>query len=502
MYIVSHSNYPANGKRLSDRFDMVHIKTAPVRISLPVSSDTSIYAQAMLNSMKPVLKHINCTIKPIKSYGIGYKTPHGNYTAFLGSLMENVSSLKINEISLNDSRQKSDFAFYGTPLGSFSYNGLTPGPVLSSLSLGIHSQVGTSVVVLGDALDTIRDLSAEVKLYLVIIVHLTACCMSHAGRNFFSSYLNTIWHSVLNFLDQENYTVKSKTGRIIWLSFNIFVFVSVFGFILNLMSTDAFVASPPRRIEVIEDVFDPYFIDRKIRYYLPTNDFFFNYLRDSKRGTAMRRLYDHMNSTKDCSQIETCNFIEVQTGRADSTARFQKMLALLQEKSEKDDSALFVTTQLAEHCVIPAVCRFEPDWIKKLYTSPQAVVEDVMITLQRADLGSEIGRYLRYKFSSFFEFDRLWRYASDAIHLAVERFSQGKNLRYYSCMARRMDTDVQVPTRVKLHTYSALFTFSGNLILLALVILLSEFLTEIQAFAEALRKLHSFLQSLKVRLDD
>ncbi|KAI1279253.1 hypothetical protein HDE_14094 [Halotydeus destructor] len=363
-------------KRMSDRFDMVHIKTTPVRIALPVNSYdmSSIYVQEMFSSTAPMLRHMNYTINMIRSYGIGYRTAYGNYTAFLGSLMDNTS----------------DFAFYGTPLGGFDYPGLAPGPVMSGLSLRIYSQVGKNVVVRGDALDTFIGLPLEVKLYIAAAVHIIACCMSPARRKFFSGYLQTTWHSVLNYLDQENYAVKSTIRRILWLSFNVFAFVSMFGYILNLMSTDAFVALPPRRIEALEDVFDSYFMDRNIRYHLTTNDFFFNYVLESKPGTAIHKLYKHMNSTNDCTRLETCNFLEIHTGKNDSLSRQQKIVAMLQEKSEKDDSALFVTSQLADSCIIPAICRIKPDWMNKLFVSPHTVVEDILMILQRDDLGTEI----------------------------------------------------------------------------------------------------------------
>ncbi|KAI1288194.1 hypothetical protein HDE_09560 [Halotydeus destructor] len=452
----------AEGKRLSDRFDKIRIITTPFRISLPVSSDKSIYTQAMLDSMTPILKHTNCTLKPIKSYGIGYRTPRGNHTAFLGSLLEN----------------RSDFAFYGTPLSSFNYDSLVPGPVLSSLSFGIYSQAGTNDVVPGDALDTVTGLPVEVKLYLAVVVHLIACCMAHAKKNFLSSYLVTTWHSMLTFVDQENHAVNSKTRRIIWLSFNVFTFVSVFGFILNLMSTDAFVVSQPRRIETVDDVFDSYFIDRNIRYYLTTNDFFFNYVRDSQPGTAMSKLYKHLNSTNDCSELETCSLLDIDTGNKDSFSKQQKLIALIQSKLEKDDSALFVTKQLADHCVIPATCRMKPDWMTKLFVSPHSVAADTMITVERADLDRDIRRYLRYKFASFFEFGRFWLYVEEFVHGAADTYSQGKDLKYYQCMNRENEPDQDVLLQVKPETYVGLTGFVAYILVLAMFALLAELIME------------------------
>ncbi|KAI1288195.1 hypothetical protein HDE_09563 [Halotydeus destructor] len=694
---------------------LAYLKHTPVRLAIPLDDSPFNSGAASLKYYSYVYKRANLTFQPLVAIGVGYRSPQGNYTGFLGQLVENVSLLFRAMIYTFLSYQRSDAAMFGTALKSFPFPNIVPGPVVSSLSLKIHSKMAEATKEQIDVLSSIQSLPLEFTVLVIAVVHTVVCCTLVTSTRPARGYLQGWWTSLRCFADQEDWNVERSSKRIVWLFFNGFVLVAVFGYILNLMSTDAFVLKQPRRLDTLEDVFDsffahvhfylpktsffynfvreskrntimgklyekmenqsdcsqvstcsfseadgqlgsdsqleslqvfqnlsqqgggaglmsdelrqellapamcrlqpdmltklytglgvlaedifvylvranidrqvdaylryfptslfefhliykpmaedlhnsldtirpegrdlayhicisrgdeevldvdikvgikaykrmsvisvyivslastvlprrmetmrdvfdPYFLDRKIRYYLPTNDFFFNYVRDSKRGTAMRRLYDHMDSTKDCTQMETCNFIEVQTGTTDSTARFQKMIAMLQKKSEKDDSALFVTTELIEHCIIPAVCRAKPEWMEKLYTSPKAVVEDVMVTLQRADLGTEIGRYLRYKFSSLSEFGRFWSYVGDAVHLSVDRFSQGKDLRYYSCMARKMDTDVEVPARVKLDTYSALLTLSAYLVLLALVILLTEFLTQVLKITEALRRLRS-----------
>ncbi|KAI1288199.1 hypothetical protein HDE_09553 [Halotydeus destructor] len=358
------------------------------------------------------------TLQPIASISVGYETHPGKYSSFLGQLIEN----------------KSDVAIVGTVLSSFNFPGLVPLQVGSALLLKVHSQVAPEIPEPSHVLSSIEKLPLEFKILLVVAIHMIAGSIISFKKDSSLQYLKTYWTTLRCFVGQTDFNVKSTRKRVLWWHFNVFAFVSIYGYVLNVMSTDTFVMKQPKLIERFDDAFDPYF--KKVRFYMMKNSLFFNAMRDSKENTIMGKVFKKMNETSDCSQLSTCSFLEI-NGDLGST-NHQETLQLMRNVSERGGGASFMANELVENFVVPGLCRTQPDMIDKLYTAPQALAEDIMVNFMRDDLDRDVVVYIRHIFASVFEAGYLWVSLQENIHIALDAIgSLDRDFKYLNCYMRR-----------------------------------------------------------------
>ncbi|KAI1288201.1 hypothetical protein HDE_09559 [Halotydeus destructor] len=314
------------------------------------------------------------TLQPIESLGVGYRLDNGSYTGLLGELMRN----------------RSDIAVCGTVLSSSNFPGIEPGPALSSLSLKAHSQVKPKVLEPTDVLTSIQTLPLEFKIYLFVVVHIVAGIGFRATENGISQYTAASFQAIRYFVSQGDLETDSSARATLRLHLSIFAFVTVFGYILNMMSTDAFVLKQSRRIETLADAFDPYFDD--VRFIIFKNDLFFNYVHQTNKTTTLSQVYDKMRKESDCSHLSTCSLVEFdgQLGSSQQLEAFE----IAKNASERGGMATFATDELLELFILPTLCRFQPGMAKMVYTGPQVFTEDIMVNAMRSNIDKQVGRYL------------------------------------------------------------------------------------------------------------
>ncbi|KAI1288197.1 hypothetical protein HDE_09565 [Halotydeus destructor] len=372
--------------------------------------------------------------------------------------------------------QRSDIAVCGTVLSSFTFAGIVPGHVVSSLTLKVHSQVARKVSEHTDVLSSIEKLPLEFIMYLIVAVHLVAGIVSRATKYGVWQYLAAAFKSLRFFVSQGDLSNESNARAGLWLNFSVFAFVTVFGYFLNLMSTDTFVLKQERRIDTFEDIFDPYF--REVRFTVAKNDLFFNFMQQSDRRTNMGKIYRKMERESDCSQMSTCSLLEFdgEYGSSKQQAIFQ----IVKDASVRGGAATFLTEELLEAYILPCLCRTQPDIVGKLYTAPLVFAEDIMVNSMRADLDRHLKRYFRYIDSSQFESHLVWIASGENIHSALDLIAPGsRDLNYLHCKARRMpeEEDILFSTGVAAYkrlAFISIFTvLCAGLVLLVEIILLA-----------------------------
>ncbi|KAI1288196.1 hypothetical protein HDE_09562 [Halotydeus destructor] len=445
---------------------LAHIKRTPVRIAIPLDDSPFKSGAASLKYYSYIYKLANLTFQPLAAAGVGYRTPQGNYTGFLGQLLEN----------------RSDVAVFGTALKSFPFPKIVPGPVVSSLSLKIHSKMAEAQREPIDVLSSIQSLPLEFTVLVIAVVHTVVCCTFVTSTRPARGYLQGCWASLRCFVDQEDWNVKQSSKRIVWLFFNGFVLVAVFGYILNLMSTDAFVLKQPRRLNTLDDVFDSFFAD--VHFYLPKTSFFYNFVRESKKNTTMGKLYEKMENQSDCSKVSTCSFSEMD-GQLGSVSQ-QESFQVFQNLSHQGGGAYFTNDELRQELLAPAMCRLQPDILTKMYTGLNVLAEDIMVYLVRADIDQQVDAYLRYFPTSLFEFHLIYKVMAEELHNSIDTIRpEGRDLAYQICMSRGVREVLDVDINIGLKGYKRLFAISMYIVSLASTILACELVV---SFRKSLRR--------------
>ncbi|KAI1295857.1 hypothetical protein HDE_05286 [Halotydeus destructor] len=248
------------------------------------------------------------------------------------------------------------------------------------------------------------------------------------------------------------------------------VFATVFGYILNVMSTDGFVIKQSRRVENLDDVYDEHFSNMK--FYLPKNDFFYNYATRATPTSKMGQLYAFMNKTNECSHVKTCSFFEGDFG----SAKGQEIRKIVEESSQTGGTAIFLTGEFSDGLLVPLLCRSpQPELAEKMYKAPQAVAGDLLVTFTRADMDVQVMQFLRFKCSSFFEFDLLWKYFDQVIDRVFNFYKwPGKNFAYYTCVRGNLAESRDVTIQVSLAAYKSLFHLLGRAVLFSILFLAAE----------------------------
>ncbi|KAI1288200.1 hypothetical protein HDE_09558 [Halotydeus destructor] len=435
---------------------MSHIKVTPVRIALPTTSNAPATAKAeSLAGYAAIYRKTNFTFQLIESLGVGYRLDNGSYTGLLGELMRN----------------RSDIAVLGTVLSSFKFPGIVPGPAQSSLSLKVHSKVEPKVLEQTDVLTSIETLPLEFKIYLFVVVHIVAGSGIRVTKNGVSQYAAASSQAIRCFVSQGNLQTESSARATLSIHFAIFAFVTVFGYILNMMSTDTFVLKQSRRIETLADVFDPYFDD--VRFKVFKNDLFFNYLQQAKKNTILGQVYDKVQRESDCSRLSTCSFFEID-GQIGSSQQLE-MLEMANNVSEQGGMATFVTDELIENLILPILCRSRPELTKMVYTGPQVITEDIMVNSMRSNMDQQVERYLRYVDTSLLEFQLAWMNFDESLHASLDIMApRSRDLNYLHCISRFMPEKEQILVGTGLAAYKRLTANSSYIVLGALLVLLAE----------------------------
>ncbi|KAI1282161.1 hypothetical protein HDE_13058 [Halotydeus destructor] len=423
--IVFISRSSAIGEPVAGRFDYDRINSRILRVAIPASNSQRDVAKHLEGLVHGAFKRTNHTITLVDALEMGQPSASGNYTAFLGELVN----------------KRADIAILGTLLSSFNYDGIKIGVPISGVVLKVYSQLGWQPPENIDLIRSIERMSSLAFVFILVVIHVIAaayCIMKF--RSVIPRYIQLSWHSLRCVLGQGNFSAKSKIEQSLYSLITVLAFVLIFGYMLNIMSTDAMVTRPTRHIESLLDLLDSHF--EKVFVAMPQSDFFYDYARASPPDTPMGRVYEQMKAKSDCRRLATCSFFTMKYGEDISEG-----VQALKDASVNGNAAMFFTQEVADHVLLPFTCQTDPEMVEKLFTAPQEIAYDILMSFHGRHLDDAAERYSRYRFSNLFEFALTWRWASEVIDLFTAKMTaNGKDMTYYKCMAT--DTTVEESTLV------------------------------------------------------
>ena len=107
-----------------------------------------------------------------------------------------------------------------------------------------------------DILETFNTFQVDTYYLTLVVLCLTIGSLKWIMK---WSVWKSIWACITGFLGQGNDDGETIPQRIIWLFFQFFIFFAVLGYWGGLISAEMTVSWTPRRIERLEDIFDPHF---------------------------------------------------------------------------------------------------------------------------------------------------------------------------------------------------------------------------------------------------
>ncbi|KAI1303622.1 hypothetical protein HDE_02206 [Halotydeus destructor] len=438
--------------KIAHRFDINEIRGHHLKMAIIDLGNMAEAVETSESFVHSAFKRVNYSIEHISTMDMGGVSETGNPTGFMGKFIA----------------KKLDVAVFYTLLSSFNHGNISLGVPLSGLHLKLYSRLSWKQPEAADVIHSLRQMSSTTLSYFLIIVHVMASlfhCMQlgvSPGR-----YVQTSWHLFRCSIGQDYFKVIS-VQRCLWTLFNTLVQIFIIGYILNLLSTDGVVTKPARRIEALEDLLDPYF--SRVKLFLLKSDPLFDAVKQSSSGTVLGQLYHKMAAINDCSQVDTCHFYE-----SDDFTDMAQGIELFRAGVEKGDSALLLNQEGMERVAQVVICKLEPMVLARLYTAPQEIVSDVVMSFYRSNLNAQAEKYVRYKFTALYESDQLWKLVGKLSHLYTEAIPNGgQGDAYYRCLEGSLKVDQASVNPVQLTILKRPLIISSVAILFTIVILAVE----------------------------
>ena len=111
------------------------------------------------------------------------------------------------------------------------------------------------------------------------------------------------WHILELLVNQENSTLSETFQNAMWLFYCIAYFVLMFGFVMNLMSTEQTVKINAKQIDSLDDLFYQDSSNDQIVAVLAKEFFLYDRLRNSRKDSKLDKLFHIMNKTASYSFV-------------------------------------------------------------------------------------------------------------------------------------------------------------------------------------------------------
>lgn len=135
----------------------------------------------------------------------------------------------------------------------------------------------------------------------IVLISMTTSILSIPVVELISDFpillARTVWNIYMGLVDQENYNLlRSLSSILLWTHFMIAIFVLVFGFFCNCMSTDLVVQVEPPMINNVKDLFTETF--SHVKPTLLRNQYLHAYLLSQPKSTIYSELLDRVMHDK------------------------------------------------------------------------------------------------------------------------------------------------------------------------------------------------------------
>ncbi|KAI1299812.1 hypothetical protein HDE_03698 [Halotydeus destructor] len=266
--------------------------------------------------------------------------------------------------------------------------------------------------------------------------------------------------------DRARYRIWSQ--RVAWISVAISLFIAIYGFTLNVLSTDAVVIASPKYAETAEDL-----LDRLTDYDLHMTNglYFIARLSIEPRSTNLGRIYYHMKNDQKCPEPRTCSLGSIVKKREyfrDSLEHRDRRSALLIDRS---------TASWAQRCLIPI---FDREISERMYLSQIPIAQTMGVIAFRPGLHWVIRRYVSLKLSFILESGLAERFTDDFLSTAIKNQLPDFDEDSWHCLRRPPDENEHVVGSVTVDKLkSAVFGFC-LVIAMSFITFISEMTLKVQ----------------------
>ncbi|KAI1294200.1 hypothetical protein HDE_06162 [Halotydeus destructor] len=339
-----------------------------------------------------VERYISYTLTLVDDNASGYADKYGNYSGQVGMIQ----------------RKEADFALHMVLLGGLENEPVKHGDVITGADVHVYGRKGELIARNTDIFDVVKSFDPVTLVYYFVLLHILCAVLVFAVSKFdtrwsWSTYRDTCWSYFTIVMGLDNCRNQSLSQRLLWLHLSFSVFFLVFGFFLNLVSTDSIAQIRPRTIDKFTDIFDLYFSDRT--FHILKNAFFYNYLKHSPKGKPLAKLYNKLQSnSSNCEHWYECPVIVFGDLQDSNTVGD---LVKFMTRCSHGRSAVLFPRQGVDQILALYACRTFPEYMRGLHRSNEVITSGSLTSFHRHGLDERLVRYTSYRFKRFTEMNIL-----------------------------------------------------------------------------------------------
>lgn len=274
-----------------------------------------------------------------------------------------------------------EIAIHAVRPDSLPYEPVVIGPVLTSSEARIYTPRPDSTFKPVDVTDVVRSFDSEVYAFTAVMLLLLLCMMAsltllRRKRKGVRRLLNIVWRLVQEMInlivDQELFAPCAWRIRFAWLSLNILVLVLIFGYLMNLMSTDQVAFVTPDVIDRLDDLEHDRWRQENVTPWIAKNLMFHSALRQARNvsteGASLIKLQKRQDTVfADMSEIF-------------NPATISTFAYSVKQAIESRRIALVITDFLWTKIISLIGCRVEPKTLRLLEPSKESFANGILTT--------------------------------------------------------------------------------------------------------------------------
>lgn len=372
-----------------------------------------------------------------------------------------------------------DIAIHVVRPDSIPFEPVRIGPVLSSSRARIQRKINVTQIRDVDILDVVNNFNGELYVFIGVTLFLLLAAMTSAQfvlsrkqtfTKLVSSIANIVQELLFLILDQELFEPQQWAMRFLWTPFNFFVFIAIFGYLMNLMSSDQVANVPSDVIDSLEDLQAEKWRRQNVTPWLIKNLFLHSALRQASQLSQEGARLIQVRNRADIKFIDLFKIFADMSSMGNFVEHFMKYL-------NNGEMALLLSEFVMETLLIPGGCSLDPKFSGLFYASEDSFGDGVLTNYFNKNYPPGLVAYNEQRLRTAIEADVILHFMkSVTAPLVGGLFPISTGLPVLKCLSRFKEIPEQNPNYVKLRVLGlkSVFKFISFGVCLSFVVLAAE----------------------------
>lgn len=275
-------------------------------------------------------------------------------------------------------------------------------------------------------------------------------------------FYSTLWSIFKLLIDQEHYYSDLSSLRTVWLFYTASIFVTIYGFLLNLMSTEMVAYVKPVELHSILDYLSPQFKECRATIY--KNFPIYNLIKASALQTNLGRLYERISMSNE--SVTEINFNTI----AEVTELRNSIV-----KSVRQGNTLIVPRYFLK-LILLVGCYTNAKTTQQIYESKHAFAIGVATSFFSRLTDGRLVKYIEYRIRTKAELHLVSPLGPNVVQSALSGFGLVQDFDVHKCIHKQFDKPANVFNAMLMNSLQSLIVILSVIFAIAFGTLILELL--------------------------